>query len=352
MSLRGRSAGTCVRRNQRFDPFHGVGCLLPVAEIPPKGLQIWGNEALPDREGIGGICVQVCQVDNDPEIRRVRAEGLQEIRLGLVPFSLSEGSDTAKIVGASGLRGGGPAIARLEKLLPIGVPPALDEGTGGIELPFTMIAEGMRCCGQEDDPGEKDPMDDRDAARMRGEIRFQPADGEYRAPHESPEEEKDQEPPSEQEDFLQHSRGDGEGAQGDGTVGKGPEGNLVRRLGDVEGVMHNDGEQSDEESSSPRDARHAKSKAKENRECRREEKGMAEKGSSSPSRELKRLSADIGGVCEENGEEGPEFQECGVRGRYRSFRLLRTRDHCGRKPDESVSENGNGVPPSWRNTTS
>jgi len=30
-------------------------------------------------------------------------------------------------------------------------------------------------------------------------------------------------------------------------------------------------------------ARHAKSKAKENRECRREEKGMAEKGSSSPS---------------------------------------------------------------------
>lgn len=156
-------------------------------------------------------------------------------------------------------------------------------------------------------------------------------------------------PPPEQEDFLRQSRGEGERAKGDGTFGKGPEGNLVRRLGDVEGVMQDDGEQSDEEAPPPRYARHAKSEGKEDRECRREEKGMAEKGSSSPSRESKRLSADIGGVRKENGEEGPEFQECGVRGTYRTFRFLRTRDHGGRKPDESVSENGNGVPPRWRN---
>jgi hypothetical protein len=38
-----------------------------------------------------------------------------------------------------------------------------------------------------------------------------------------------------------------------------------------------------------------------------------------------------------------------VRGTYRSFRFLRMRDHGGCKPDESVSENGNGVPPGWRN---
>lgn len=352
MSCRARSAGVPAGGEFRLDSVQGGGRLFAVAEIAPKGIDVRGREMLPQRKRVGRIGVKSRQVDNDPEVCGVHAERFQEIRFCLFPFSRLQGSDSTEIIGPSGLCVGGPALARFQEFQTRGVPAPFNEGAGRFELSFPKITEGVCCDSEEYNRCEKDPVERSEALHTSGGISHAFAIGGRRGTRKSSEKNEDQESPPEQKDLHEHPRGNRKGAQGHGMLGKRPERNPVRGLGNVEDVVHDDRKKGDEKYSSTWDTRESQRESDGNREGRREEKGVTEKVCGVPPCEEKYLPADIRGVREEDGEESPKTVDDRPEGTVLSFRFRRPRNHGRRESDKCMPYDGNGVPPVFQESGS
>ena len=352
MSCRARSAGVRAGGEFRLDAVQGGGCLFAAVEIAAKGIHVRGREALPHGKRVGRIGVKCRQVDNDPEVRGVHAERFQEIRFRLFPLSCLQGSDSTEIIGPSGLCVGGPALARFEEFQPLGVSAPFNEGAGRLELSFPKIAEGVCRDSEEYNRCEKDPVERSEALHTGGGIFHAFENGDRRGTRKSSEKDEYQESPPEQKDLHEHPRGKRKGAQRHGMLGKWPERNPVRGLGNVEDVVHDDRKKGDEEYSSKWNSRNSQCKSHEEREGRREEKGVTEKVCRIPPCGKEYLPADIRGVRQEDGEGPPITVNDRPEGSFLSFRFRRPRNHGRRKSEQCVPDDGNGVPPVFQESGS
>ena len=334
------SGGTVPGREDCFHLVHRLGGFLRLAEIPPEDFQIRGGQVFPETEGMRGLGIKSRQVDHDPKIRGVRTVGLQEVRFRFIPLSLAEGCNAAQIIRASGLGGGRPALAIHENSEPVSVMPPLDEGAGRLELLFTERAEAVCCGGKEDDRNEEDPVDGGEAKLHGTGIGFVPGRGGRRMTRYVPGNAVEHVNASEEENLFDQSGRYVENIRTDGLDGKWPERHLVRCLEYVQNVVQDNGEHREEESAQRRNTGRKQRNGAEGGERYDKKEGVAEQPRRTPSRELKRLCADIRGVRKEDGKGGPKFPD-GNRGR-----MLRLPGFWGTqgigscKPDESVSEDG------------